>query len=91
MNMLRDHYGIEQFFVPTLHSESNGQVVRFHSTFLEISRCIHQQQQIQDPIDFLMLATSKYNNTYYPFCHKFQTNRRHTFFLYGGTTWKTWN
>lgn len=62
-NMLRDHYGIEQFFVPTLHSESNGQVERFHSTLLEISRCIHQQQQIQDPIDLLMLATSKYNNS----------------------------
>lgn len=61
--LLRNQYGIEQFFVPTLHSESNGQVERFHSTLLEISRCVHQQQQIQDPVDLIILATNKYNNS----------------------------
>lgn len=61
--LLRDHYGIDQFFVPTLHSESNGQVERFHSTLLEISRCMYQQQQIQDTVDVIVLSTYKYNNS----------------------------
>lgn len=61
--LLRDHYGIEQFFIPTLHSESNGQVERFHSTLLEISRCTFQEQHIQETIDLIVLATNKYNNS----------------------------
>lgn len=61
--LLSNQYGIKQFFVPTLHSESNGQIERFHSTLLELSRCIHQQQQIQDPIELTLLATNKYNHT----------------------------
>lgn len=61
--LLRDHYGIEQFYVPTLHSESNGQVERFHSTLLEISRCTFQAQHIQDTIELISLATNKYNNS----------------------------
>lgn len=62
-NLLRDQFGIEQFFVPTLHSESNGQVERFHSTLLELSRCIQRQQLIQDPIDLIILSTNKYNQS----------------------------
>lgn len=61
--MLRDQFAIDQFFVPTLHSESNGQVERFHSTLLEISRCTLQQQQISDPVDLIILATRKYNHS----------------------------
>lgn len=61
--LLRDNYSIEQFFIPTLHSTSNGQVERFHSTLLEIARCIKEQQQIQETIDLVLLATHKYNHS----------------------------
>lgn len=61
--LLTNHYGIEQFFTPTLHSESNGQVERFHSTLLEISRCLHQQLHIQDPIELTAIATKNYNHS----------------------------
>lgn len=64
-SLLRDNYNVEQFFVPTLHSESNGQIERFHSTLLEIARCTHQQQQIENTIDLIILSTSKYNNSFH--------------------------
>lgn len=60
---LRDHYGVEQFFVPPMHSESNGQVERFHSTLLEIARCVKAQQNVDDTGDLLLLSTFKYNNS----------------------------
>ena len=62
---LRDHFGIQQFFVPTLHSESNGQVERFHSTLIEIARCTQRQDQIQNTIELILLSTLKYNNSYH--------------------------
>lgn len=61
--LLRDLFNIKQYFIPTLHSESNGQVERLHSTLLEISRCIKEQQQITETIDLVLLATYKYNKT----------------------------
>lgn len=60
---LRDHFGAEQYFVPPLHSESNGQVERFHSTLLEIARCVRAQQCIDDMVDLLLISTTKYNNS----------------------------
>lgn len=60
---LRDHFEIEQFFVPTMHSESNGQVERFHSTLLEIARCVKAQQEINDTVDLILLSTHKYNHS----------------------------
>lgn len=61
--ILRNNFNIDQFFVPTLHSVSNGQVERFHSTLSELARCIFQQQQIQGTIEIVLLANQKYNNT----------------------------
>lgn len=46
-----------------MHSESNGQVERFHSTLLEIARCVRVQQSIDDMVDLLLLSTGKYNNS----------------------------
>lgn len=62
-SFLRDHFGAEQFFVPPMHSESNGQVERFHSTLLEIARCVKAQQHIDDIADLLILSTFKYNSS----------------------------
>ena len=60
---MRDHFSIEQFFVPPQHSESNGQIERFHSTLLEIARCLKAQQAIIEITDLVLLATFKYNNS----------------------------
>lgn len=60
---LRDHFGTEQFFTPPMHSTSNGQVERFHSTLLEIARCVKAQQNIDDTIELMLLSTIKYNDT----------------------------
>lgn len=60
---LRDHFNAEQFFIPPMHSESNGQVERFHSTLLEIARCVKAQRHIDDILEVILLATLKYNNT----------------------------
>ena len=54
---LRDHFGAEQFFIPAMHSESNGQVERFHSTLLEIARCVRAQQNVTDNTELLLLST----------------------------------
>lgn len=61
--LLRDHFGSEQYFISPMHSESNGQVERFHSTLLEIARCVRVQQSIDDMVDLLLLSTGKYNNS----------------------------
>lgn len=63
--LLRDRFSIDQFFIPTLHSESNGQVERLHSTLLEIARCVKEQQDIDDIIELVILATHKYNCSYH--------------------------
>lgn len=60
---LRDHLDVQQFFVPPMHSKSNGQVERFHSTLLEIARCIKVQQNIDETTELLLLSTLKYNDT----------------------------
>lgn len=62
-NILRDFFGIEQFFVPPLHSKSNGQVERFHSTLLEIARCVKAQHDVTDTSDLILLSTHRYNDT----------------------------
>lgn len=60
---LRDYFGTEQFFIPPMHSKSNGQVERFHSTLLEIARCVKAQQNVDDTVELILLSTIKYNDT----------------------------
>lgn len=62
-NMLKYHFNIEQFFIPPLHSKSNGQIERVHSTLTEIARCIKAEQNITDIKEVILLATYKYNNS----------------------------
>ena len=48
---------------PPLHSTSNGQVERFHSTMGEIARCLKLERQIMDTTELIMQATLEYNRT----------------------------
>ena len=62
-NFLLNNYSITQFFIPTLHSTSNGQVERFHSTLMEIARCVRVQQNLSETVELVLLATHKYNSS----------------------------
>lgn len=48
---------------PPLHSTSNGQVERLHSTLLEIARCLKLERKIDDTVDLILEATIAYNRT----------------------------
>lgn len=56
-------YNIVVANAPPLHSSSNGQVERFHSTLSEIARCLKIDKQITDTVDLLLKATVEYNKT----------------------------
>jgi len=40
VSMLCNNFGVRIINAPPLHRTSNGQVERFHSTWLELARCI---------------------------------------------------
>jgi len=60
--MLLNHFNITISNAPPLHSTSNGQVERFHSTLAEIARCLKLETDLNDTSEFILLAT-KYNNS----------------------------
>lgn len=60
-SMLQNEFNISLFTVPALHSQSNGQVERFHSTLSEIARCT--KDNTSDIHELILLATYKYNET----------------------------
>ncbi|GBP98456.1 Retrovirus-related Pol polyprotein from transposon gypsy [Eumeta japonica] len=62
-SMLRNQFCVEVANAPPLHSTSNGQVERFHSTLTEIARCLKLERNIDSTIELIMLATAKYNRT----------------------------
>ena len=56
-------YGITIANAPPLHSSSNGQVERFHSTLSEIARCFKIDKNIEDTVELILKATVEYNKT----------------------------
>lgn len=62
-SILRDQFGVEIENAPPLHSTSNGQVERFHSTLTEIARCLKLEGKVNDTSDLILQATIKYNRT----------------------------
>ena len=48
---------------PPLHSKSNGQVERLHSTLGKIARCLKLENQIIDTNDLILQATVEYNRS----------------------------
>ena len=61
--LIKNNFGAEIYTIPPLHSKSNGQIERFHSTLTEIARCLKLDNSSSDPLDLVLLATSKYNRT----------------------------
>lgn len=68
--LLANSFGIEIVNAPPLHSASNGQVERFHSTLIEIARCIKLERSIEDTRDLILLATIEYNKTIHSVTNK---------------------
>jgi len=62
-SILLNHFNITIANAPPLHSTSNGQVERFHSTLAEIARCLKLEGNLNDTTELILLATNKYNNT----------------------------
>lgn len=54
---------IEIYFTPTQKSEVNGQVKGFHSTLIEIYRCVSREVKKLGPKDLINLAVDRYNNS----------------------------
>ena len=65
-------YNIEIANSPPLHSTSNGQVERFHSTLSEIARCLNIDTQMEDTVELLLQATVEYNKTIHSVTKKHQ-------------------
>jgi len=55
--ILENRYGIRVSNAHPLHSTSNGQVERFHSTLGEIARCIKIDQNITETSDLILFGT----------------------------------
>ncbi|KAH8332277.1 hypothetical protein KR074_008542 [Drosophila pseudoananassae] len=55
--LLRNQYSIDVVNAPPLHSSSNGQVERFHSTLAEIARCLKIDRKIEDTVELILRLT----------------------------------
>jgi len=61
--MLENHFGVSILNAPLLHSVSNGQVERFHSTLVELGRCLKIDKDISDTVEPILLTTARYNKS----------------------------
>jgi len=61
--MLDNHFCVSITNAPPLHSVPNGQVERFHSTLLELARCLKIDKGISDTVEIILLATTRYNKS----------------------------
>jgi len=62
-SLLKNSYHIDIVNAAPLHSSSNGQVERFHSTLSEIARCLKLDKKISDTTELILRATIEYNKT----------------------------
>jgi len=69
-SILLNNFNINIANSTPLHSTSNGQVERFHSTLAEIARCLKIEKQLNDTAEVILLATTKYNRTIHSVTNK---------------------
>lgn len=62
-SMLKNMFNIEIVNAPPLHSTSNGQVERFHSTLTEIARSLKLERLLDDTEEVILMATIEYNRS----------------------------
>jgi len=68
--MLENHFGVSISNGPPLHSVSNGQEKRFHSTLIELARCLKIEKGISYTEEFILLATARYNKSIHSVINK---------------------
>lgn len=61
--LMSNRFSVSIANAPPLHSTSNGQVERFHSTLLEIARCLKLQKGLTDTTNLIMQAAIEYNRS----------------------------
>lgn len=61
--LVRNEFGAEIHTTAPLHSTSNGQIERYHSTLSELARCLKLQFGTTDTVELILSATVKYNRT----------------------------
>jgi len=61
--LLSNQYDVQVVNAPSLHSTSNGQVERFHSTLGDIARCLTSQRKITETVEAVLQATIEFNRT----------------------------
>lgn len=69
-SLLANNFDVQIANAPPLHSTSNGQVERIHSTLLEIARCLKLEKSINDTLQLILLATIEYNKTIHTVTNK---------------------
>lgn len=62
-SLLLNNFGVNLANAPPLHSTSNGQVERFHSTLIEIARCLKLQRGINSTVELILQAAIEYNRS----------------------------
>jgi len=55
--------GIAVYYTPPQKSEVNAQIERFHSTFLEIYRCLKNDNPNLKVMELVFIAVDRYNNS----------------------------
>lgn len=60
--LVKNNFGADIHATPPMHSTSNGQVERFHSTLTEIARCIKLEYAKEDTTELILMATAKYHS-----------------------------
>ncbi|KAH8339635.1 hypothetical protein KR074_002912 [Drosophila pseudoananassae] len=61
--MLENHFGVIISNALPLHSVSKVQVERFHSTLVELARCLKIEKRINDTVELILLATARYKKS----------------------------
>lgn len=62
-SLLKNRFDVEIINSPPLHSSSNGQVERFHSTLSEIATCLKLEKHLSDTVEIILQATIEYNKS----------------------------
>lgn len=69
-SLLLNRFNVTVENAPPLHSTSNGQVERFHSTLVEIARCLKLERGLDDTVNLILQAAIEYNKTVHSVTNK---------------------
>jgi len=74
--MLGNYFDVSISNAPPLHSASNAQLERFHSTLIELARCLKIEKGISVTKGLILLATARYIKSIHSVINKNLTRNR---------------